>query len=126
MEFWVLWVAFKFWTDDIRESQSIKFIEELIRLWAKIHVYDIIDAALDNFKKAVSTTHSYLQNNIIFDNSLNELLENQVIINTVDNNIINDYLAVAEFTTSKKILFDTQNLIQVEVLKKKRITLIRI
>ena len=64
-----LWgLSFKPKTDDVREAPSIVLVESLIKLGAKIKVYDPV--AMDNFKKLFSD-----QSNLIFCKHRDEALE---------------------------------------------------
>lgn len=46
---WVLWIAFKPETDDLRESKWLEIIKRLLYLWAKLKIYDYNKKALENF-----------------------------------------------------------------------------
>ncbi len=48
---WVLWVAFKPDTDDLRESKWLEIIKKLLYAWAKLKIYDYNEKALENFKR---------------------------------------------------------------------------
>ena len=61
-------MSFKPKTDDVREAPSIVLVESLIKLGAKIKVYDPV--AMDNFKKLFSD-----QSNLIFCKHRDEALE---------------------------------------------------
>lgn len=75
----VLGLAFKPGTDDLREAPSIDNIKLLLDAGAKIHAYDVVDGAIQNFKKIYPENQSLGKNNsglIYYDNSIEDVLMN--------------------------------------------------
>jgi UDPglucose 6-dehydrogenase len=102
-------LSFKPKTSDIREATSLVLIEELIRLGAKINVYDPI--AMDEVKKEI-------KEGICYCNSINETVKGSsgIIICTEWDEFRNINLSELDGMV-KKIIFDGRNIYEPEFVK---------
>ena len=118
---WFLWVAFKPWTDDLRESKAIELIEKLIYSWAKLKIYDYNKQALDNFKKYINwllLTNSRWFFDIEIKNNFEEINKNSdsLIIAIEDKEILKEDFS--KIKLKDNIIFDGKNLLKKDNIKK--------
>jgi len=111
---WVLWVAFKPWTDDLRESKWIEIIKKLMYAWAKLKIYDYNNQALTNFKKyldwiILGNSRWFFEVEIV--NNFEELVNqaDSLVITLEDKNILNENLANIKLKSN--IIFDWKNIL---------------
>lgn len=110
----VLWVAFKPWTDDLRESKWIEIIKKLMYSWAKLKIYDYNKEALINFKRYLDWIilgNSRWFFEVIIVNSFEELVNDadSLVITLEDKNILGENLANIKLKSN--IIFDWKNIL---------------
>jgi len=113
-KFWIIWVAFKPDTDDLRESRSLIIIEKLIKAWALIKVFDYNQKALENFEKYSYSLSTWIRNFVpiticdSFENASNDI--DSLIITIEDKKILDENLD--NISLKDKIIFDWKNILE--------------
>jgi len=117
---WVLGVAFKPETDDLRESKWIEIIKKLLYAWAKLKIFDYNKKALINFKKyidwvLVSNSRWFFEVDIV--SNFNDLLKNtdSLVITLEDKNILKENFW--NLKLKDNIIFDGKNILEKRKLK---------
>lgn len=111
---WVLWVAFKPDTDDLRESKWIEIIKKLMYAWVKLKIYDYNDEALKNFKKyldwiILGNSRWFFEVEIVDD--FDELVSktDSLVITLEDKKILKENFA--NLKLKDNIIFDGKNIL---------------
>jgi UDPglucose 6-dehydrogenase len=118
---WVLWVAFKPGTDDLRDSKWIEVIKKLMYSWAKLKIYDYSKEALLNFKKYLDwiilwNSRWFFEVEIV--NNFDELVNktDSLVITIEDKKILWENLA--NIKLKDNIIFDWKNILDRKVIEK--------
>lgn len=111
--FWVLWVAFKPGTDDLRESRGLVIIKKLIELWAFVNVFDYNEKALDNFEKYSYSLTTWIRSfvPISIKNNFSDLVNNvdSLIITVEDERVlVEDF---SKLNLRDNLIFDWRNIL---------------
>ncbi len=114
---WILWVAFKPDTDDLRESKWIEIINKLMHAWAKIKVYDYNKKALENFRKyldwiILSNSRWFFEVTIVNDFESLVKDSDSLVITLEDKRILEENFENIKLNDS--IIFDGKNILNRE------------
>lgn len=117
---WVLWVAFKPDTDDLRESKWIEIIKKLMYAWAKLKVYDYNKEAIDNFKKYLDwmilwSSRGFFEVEIV--SNFDELISwsDSLVITLEDKKILEENFSKIKLRDN--IIFDGKNILDKSKIK---------
>lgn len=118
---WVLWVAFKPDTDDLRESKWIEIIKKLMYAWAKLKIYDYNKEALENFKKYLDwiilwSSRWFFEVEIV--SNFEEVISwsDSLVITLEDKKILNEN--IESIKLNDNIIFDGKNILDKSKIKK--------
>lgn len=118
---WVLWIAFKPGTDDLRESKWIEIIKKLMHAWAKVKVYDYNKEALNNFKNYISwvllaNSRGFFE--VEIKESFNDLINNcdSLVLTLEDNKIKKENFKNIKLRDN--VIFDWKNILDRNNIKK--------
>ncbi len=111
--FGIVWLAFKPDTDDLRESRALIIVQELLKAWAMLRVFDYNKKARENFEKYSYSLSTWIKNfiPITHSNTFEECITwcNSLIITIEDKKILKENLE--NIKLKDNTIFDGKNII---------------
>lgn len=118
--FWIIWVAFKPDTDDLRESRALVIIKKLLKVGANLKVFDYNEKALENFEKFSYSLTTGIRNfvPITICSSFKKVTENidSLIIAIEDKRILDE--DISKIKIKDNIIFDWKNILDRQEVEK--------
>ena len=111
----IIWVAFKPDTDDLRESRALIIINNLLKAWATLKVYDYNEKALENFEKYSYSLTTWIRNfiPIVISKSFEEATRwsDFCIITIEDKRILGEDFSKLKSNLKDQKIFDGKNIL---------------